>query len=117
MPQNEQGASTLKKLTAAILALAMVLTTASAAMVEFTGRTPIHLITDDTTRSHTVTPPVTKHGDYWSVSIDESTSNLSPTHRVLVRVHRGANSIALHGYTPVIPMHSIHTALLGQLIM
>lgn len=84
----------MKKLTAMILALTIVLTIAGAAMAEFTGRTPIHLITDDATRSHTVTSPVTKHGDYWAVSIDESTSNIFPTHRVVVRVHRGANGIS-----------------------
>lgn len=101
----------MKKFTAAILMLIMISSATTIAIAEFTGCTPFHIVSDNSSTWQTATAPVTKHGDYWYLIINEAMSNISPTVRAVVRVHKGPNPISA---TWVYSMPSSASPLFGK---
>ena len=81
----------MKKMIAVVLVLTMVLAFASSAMA--TG-TRFDIVTDSTSSLKTGCVVASKTGAHWFMRLDEDMSNLSSTHRAVVRIHEGANAIS-----------------------
>lgn len=76
----------MKKLFSAVLVVVMVLSVTSMALA---ASTRFNIVTDSTTVLQVGTPQYNRTMQYWSVYVDMSTSNISPTHRAVTRVHKG----------------------------
>ncbi|MEG0492605.1 MAG: hypothetical protein RR696_05335 [Clostridia bacterium] len=81
----------MKKIVVVIMALTIVFAITSSAMA--TG-TPFNIVTDSTSVLQTGCSVAKKTGAHWFIRLNEETSNLSATHRAVVRVHKGAQSIS-----------------------
>ncbi|MEG1360788.1 MAG: hypothetical protein RSE23_14100 [Clostridia bacterium] len=81
----------MKKTIAIVLVLTMVFAFASSAMAVGTR---FDIVTSSTTSLMTGCSGLRLTGTYWFMRLDENTSNLSPTHRAVTRVHQGTNPIS-----------------------
>ena len=81
----------MKKILAVVLTLSLVLAFAGSAMAVGTR---FHIVTSSTTSFQTGCSVERKTGNHWFVRLDEEMSNLSPTHRAVVRIHEGYNAIS-----------------------
>lgn len=81
----------MKKILAVILTLSLVLGFVGSAMAD---RLHFSIVTSDTT-SFTVYPISGElKGNHWFIRLDEAQSNLSPTHRAVVRLYQGSTPIS-----------------------
>ena len=81
----------MKKILAVVLTLSLVLAFAGSAMAD---RNRFDIVTTSTTSFQTGCYGITKTGPRWFIKLDEDMSNLSPTHRAVVRIHEGYNAIS-----------------------
>lgn len=81
----------MKKILAVALTLSLVLAFANSAMAVGSR---FDIVTSSTTSFKTGCYGLRLGGSYWFVRLDEDMSNLSPTHRAVVRVHQGENPIS-----------------------
>lgn len=83
----------MKKITALVLVGIMLLTGVSTALAAGES-VPFHIVTENTENYQIGTSKQKKTQKYWHISIDESTSNVTPTHRAVTRVHKGYDAIS-----------------------
>ena len=81
----------MKKFVAAVLVVVMIFSVSSMAMA---ASTRFNIVTDSTTVLQIGTPKYNRTMTYWIVYVDMSTSNLSPTHRAVTRVHKGFDAVS-----------------------
>lgn len=78
----------MKKAMALVLVLIMVFAFAGSSLAE---RKWFDIVTESTTEFKTGCYDITKTTNLWQVSLSTSSSNLSPTHRAVARVHKGTD--------------------------
>ena len=81
----------MKKFVAGVLVVVMIFSVSSMAMA---ASTRFNIVTDSTTVLRIGTPKYNRTMTYWIVYVDMSTSNLSPTHRAVTRVHKGFDAVS-----------------------
>ncbi len=84
----------MKKFCALILAVVLMLTMTSMAFAVSPSPVRFNISTDNTVNFQIGAANISKDGNYWHVSFNEETSNVTPTHRAVVRIHQGYNAIS-----------------------
>lgn len=80
----------MKKSIAAILILTLILVFAGSAMAVGSR---FDIVTSSTSSFMTGCSGITKLKNAWFVRYNEDTSNITPTHRAVVRIHKGTQPI------------------------
>ncbi|MEG1155961.1 MAG: hypothetical protein RSD94_08810 [Acinetobacter sp.] len=80
----------MKKTIAIVMVLTMVFAFASSAMAVGSR---FDIVTSNTSSLVTGASGITKTGNAWFVRYNENTSNITATHRAVVRIHRGTQPI------------------------
>ena len=80
----------MKKSIAAILILTLILVFAGSAMAVGSR---FDIVTSSTSSFMTGCSGIMKYNNAWFVRYNEDTSNITPTHRAVVRIHKGAQPI------------------------
>lgn len=80
----------MKKSIAAILILTLILVFVGSAMAVGSR---FDIVTSSTSSFMTGCSDITKYNNAWFVRYNEDTSNITPTHRAVVRIHKGTQPI------------------------
>ena len=81
---------TMKKSIAAILILTLILVFVGSAMAVGSR---FDIVTSSTSSFMTGCSDITKYNNAWFVRYNEDTSKITPTHRAVVRIHKGTQPI------------------------